>query len=60
VGYTESGLPVVSEVRPGVWAVGGYSGTGNVIGTLLGRGMARWLAGGDDSIVRPFIHASGD
>jgi gamma-glutamylputrescine oxidase len=59
VGYTESGLPVVGEVRPGVWAVGGYSGTGNVIGTLLGRGMARWLRAGDDSIVRPFIQASG-
>jgi gamma-glutamylputrescine oxidase len=59
VGYTETGLPVTTQVRPGVWAVGGYSGTGNVIGTLLGRGMARWLHTGDDALVRPFIHASG-
>ena len=59
VGYTESGLPVVGEVRPGVWVVGGYSGTGNVIGTLLGGGMARWLSAGDDSLVRPFIVAGG-
>jgi glycine/D-amino acid oxidase-like deaminating enzyme len=55
VGYTEDGLPVVAEVRPGVWAVGGYSGTGNVIGALLGRGLARWLRRGDDSLIRPFL-----
>ena len=59
VGYTTDGLPVVAEVRPGVWAVGGYSGTGNVIGALLGRGMARWLQAGDDALVRPFLDASG-
>ena len=58
VGYTADGLPVVAQVRPGVWAVGGYSGTGNVIGTLLGRGMARWLQTGDDALVRPFIDAA--
>jgi glycine/D-amino acid oxidase-like deaminating enzyme len=55
VGYTSDGLPVVEEVRPGVWAIGGYSGTGNVIGALLGRGMARWLRTGDDALVRPFL-----
>jgi glycine/D-amino acid oxidase-like deaminating enzyme len=54
VGYTEDGLPVIAEVRPGVWAVGGYSGTGNVIGALLGRGLARWLRRKDDSLIRPF------
>ena len=59
VAYTDSGLPVVAEVRPRVWALGGYSGTGNVIGTLLGRGMARWLRSGDDALVRPFIAAAG-
>jgi glycine/D-amino acid oxidase-like deaminating enzyme len=55
VGYTQDGLPVVAEVRAGVWAVGGYSGTGNVIGALLGRGVARWLHAGDDGLIRPFI-----
>jgi gamma-glutamylputrescine oxidase len=59
VGYTADGLPVVAEVRPGVWAVGGYSGTGNVIGALLGRGMARWLRADDDSLVRPFVGGTG-
>ena len=40
VGYTRSGLPFVGEVRDGVWAAGGYCGTGNVIGALCGRAMA--------------------
>jgi glycine/D-amino acid oxidase-like deaminating enzyme len=57
VGYTGDGLPVLAEVRPGVWAIGGYCGTGNVVGSLLGRGLARWRVGGDDSLVRPFLHA---
>ena len=38
-GYTESGLPVLEQVREGVWALGGYSGTGNVIGALSGRAV---------------------
>lgn len=39
-GYTESGLPVLEQVREDVWALGGYSGTGNVIGALSGRAVA--------------------
>jgi hypothetical protein len=35
--------------------VGGYSGTGNVIGALMGRGIARWLVAGDDALLRPFL-----
>lgn len=46
VGYTESGLPVLAEVRPRVWATGGYSGTGNVPGALCGR-LAADLALGE-------------
>lgn len=46
VGYTESGLPVFDEVRPGVWAIGGYSGTGNVIGAICGRAVAQQVATG--------------
>lgn len=45
VGYTASGLPVLEEVRPQVWAIGGYSGTGNVLGALLGRVAARLALG---------------
>lgn len=45
VGYTENGLPVLEMVRPRLWAVGGYSGTGNVLGALLGRVAARLAVG---------------
>ena len=49
VGYTSfennSGiLPYFGEVRPDVWAVGGYNGTGNVVGALCGRGVAQRVA----------------
>lgn len=45
VAYSSGVLPVFSEVRPGVLALGGYSGTGNVIGSLLGRRAADIAAG---------------
>ena len=34
-GFTDTGLPIAEEVRPGVFAVGGYCGHGNVLGPLL-------------------------
>ena len=46
VGYTSSGLPVIEAVRPHVWAIGGYSGTGNVIGALCGRAVAELILHG--------------
>ncbi|HEX6315473.1 MAG TPA: FAD-binding oxidoreductase [Gemmatimonadaceae bacterium] len=46
-GYTTDGLPVVEEVRPGVWAVGGYCGTGNLFGAACGRSAARRALGID-------------
>ncbi len=46
VGYTASGLPVIDEVRPRVWAIGGYSGTGNVVGALCGRAVADLIVRG--------------
>ncbi len=51
VAYTEDGLPVLEEVRPGVWATGAYSGTGNVLGTLCGRAAARLACGEGSEIV---------
>jgi gamma-glutamylputrescine oxidase len=51
-GYTESGLPVIEQVRAGVWALGGYSGTGNVIGALAARGVVAAALDGDPSGVR--------
>lgn len=40
VGYSRGVLPIMDEVRPDVWAIGGYSGTGNVLGALYGRMVA--------------------
>ena len=37
VGFSRGVLPVFARLRGGVVAVGGYSGTGNVVGSLLGR-----------------------
>ena len=41
ISFSPGTLPVLEEVRPGVWAVGGYRGTGNVMGALCGRAAAR-------------------
>jgi glycine/D-amino acid oxidase-like deaminating enzyme len=45
VGYTRSGLPFVGQVRDGVYAAGGYCGTGNVVGALCGRALAALALG---------------
>lgn len=45
VGYTETGLPILEEVRPGVWATGAYSGTGNLLGAVCGRIAAKLALG---------------
>lgn len=45
VGWTATGLPVCEQVAPGLWALGGYCGTGNVIGSLLARAVVRRIAG---------------
>ncbi len=52
VGYTDNELPIFEEVRPGVWAIGGYSGTGNVIGAACGRAAVECVSGGDPQIAR--------
>lgn len=54
VTYTESGLPIVREVRPGVWALGGYNGTGNVVGAICGRGVAQRIARGSSALIDDF------
>jgi gamma-glutamylputrescine oxidase len=55
VGYTAAGLPVVAEARPGVWAIGGYNGTGNVIGAICGRGVAEQLVLGSSERLRELL-----
>ena len=49
VAYSDTGLPILEEVRPGVWACGAYSGTGNVLGALCGRAAARLAARAPDA-----------
>ncbi len=46
-GYTTTGLPVIEQVRDHVWALGGYSGTGNVIGALSARAVVAAAVDGD-------------
>ncbi|HEU4742702.1 MAG TPA: FAD-binding oxidoreductase [Meiothermus sp.] len=45
VAYSETGLPILEEVRPDVWVIGAYSGTGNVVGAIWGRAVARAVSG---------------
>jgi gamma-glutamylputrescine oxidase len=40
VSYSNQTLPMLTEVRENLWAIGGYSGTGNVVGAVLGRTVA--------------------
>jgi len=51
VSYSTNGLPVVAEVRPSVWAIGGYNGTGNIMGALCGRGVAQLAILGDSELL---------
>lgn len=51
VGYTDDELPVLAEVRPGVWVAGGYSGTGNVVGAMCARAAARKASGGVSEVL---------
>ncbi len=54
VSYTNTGLPIVKEVQPGVWAVGAYCGTGNVVGALLARSAVDHCIDGQSQVVTDF------
>jgi gamma-glutamylputrescine oxidase len=58
VSYTETGLPVLQELRPGLWVIGGYSGTGNVMGALCGRAAARATSGETTAFARLLVSHS--
>lgn len=45
VGYTADRLPILEQVRSGVCALGGYCGTGNIVGRLCGRAAAQLAVG---------------
>jgi gamma-glutamylputrescine oxidase len=48
VGYTDDLMPFIAEVpdMPGVYAAGGYSGHGNVLGYMAGKQIAELIAPG--------------
>ncbi len=55
VGYTPDYLPIVEEVRPRVWAIGGYCGTGNLVGAICGRGVVSLALDGDRTVLGGFV-----
>jgi glycine/D-amino acid oxidase-like deaminating enzyme len=59
VGYTRSGLPFAGRVRDGLFAAGGYCGTGNVLGALCGRAVSA-QALGEDSPALAFVRLSDE
>lgn len=50
VSYVDGELPVLQEIQPGVWAMGGYNGTGNVIGALCARAAVEHAVQGRSEI----------
>ena len=46
VSYTLTGAPISEEVRDGVFAIGAYSGTGNIAGALCAHDAAAWAQHG--------------
>jgi len=55
VAYTETGLPVFTSLGDGIQVLGGYSGTGNVVGALLGRAAAQRALTGRSAIGGTFF-----
>ena len=54
VAYTDGPLPIVEETRPGVWAIGGYSGTGNLVGALAARAASALALGQSSELATLF------
>ena len=46
VGFSDDSRPFAGEVREGLYALGGYSGTGNLIGLIAGRAVGERIATG--------------
>lgn len=55
VSYTETGLPVFRALGDGITVMGGYGGTGNVVGALLGRAAAQQALRGMSELAAPFL-----
>lgn len=55
VAYTDTGLPVFRDLGDGVQVLGAYSGTGNVVGAVLGRAAAQRALRGASALAAPFV-----
>lgn len=53
VSYTETGLPLF-QAHDGLTVLGGYSGTGNVVGAILGRAAAQRALRGRSALLDAF------
>ncbi len=51
VSYSADELPIAEQVDEGVYGAGAYSGTGNVVGVLCGRALARRALGERDEFL---------
>lgn len=51
VSYSDGVLPVMQQVKAGVWAIGAYNGTGNVMGSLYGRMIAQLVVTGNSEML---------
>ncbi len=51
VTYSNDSAPIAQQFSSGVWGVGGYSGTGNVVGALCAAGAARRALGQSDAFL---------
>jgi gamma-glutamylputrescine oxidase len=54
VSYSSQLLPVLEQVQENVWALGGYSGTGNVVGSIYGRMTAQLALNGHSGLSNVF------
>jgi glycine/D-amino acid oxidase-like deaminating enzyme len=46
VGFSEGERPFAGQVEEGLYALGGYSGHGNLIGFIAGKAVAEQIATG--------------
>lgn len=57
-GYSNTGLPIIERVREDVYAIGAYSGTGNVIGALAARAIVALACDGNPEPVQALVGPS--
>ncbi len=57
VAYSSGLLPILEQVCPDVWVLGGYSGTGNVVGSIFGRMTAQLALQGHSGLFDTMLKA---